>query len=88
MAMTIKYSLSHKVEVSERSETSKTANWASNWLFESTFFFKKIIACHKVEISERFKSHRLELKGQSSNLKHVEKIDGWKLNGKNDDLHK
>ena len=30
---------------------------------------------HKVEISERFKSHKLEFKGQSSNLKHVEKID-------------
>ena len=30
---------------------------------------------HKVEISECFKSHRLEFKGQSSNLKHVEKID-------------
>ena len=30
---------------------------------------------HKVEISERFKSHRLEFKGQRSILKHVEKID-------------
>ena len=30
-------------------------------------------ASHKVEISERFKSHRYEFKGQSSNLKHVEK---------------
>ena len=35
---------------------------------------------HKVEISERFKSHRLQFKGQSSNLKHAEKIDEslWK----------
>ena len=41
---------------------------------------------HKVEISERFKSHRLEFKGQSSNLKHVEKIDEKKLNGKNVDI--
>ena len=30
---------------------------------------------HKVEISERFKGHKLEFKGQTSNLKHVEKID-------------
>ena len=28
---------------------------------------------HKVEISERFKSHRTEFKSRSSNLKHVEK---------------
>ena len=41
---------------------------------------------HKVEISERFKSHRLEFKGQSSNLKHVEKIDEQKLNGENVDI--
>ena len=34
-----------------------------------------ISASHKVEISECFKSHWLEFKGQSSNLKHVEKID-------------
>ena len=32
-------------------------------------------ASHKVEISEHFKSHRLEFKGQRSNLKHVEKTD-------------
>ena len=38
---------------------------------------------HKVKISERFKSHRLEFKGQSSNLKHVEKNDELKLNGEN-----
>ena len=31
--------------------------------------------CHKVEISERFKSHRLKFKVQRSTLKHVEKID-------------
>ena len=37
---------------------------------------------HKVEISERFKSHWTDFKGQSSNLKHVEKIDDRKLNGK------
>ena len=30
---------------------------------------------HEVEIGKRFKSHRLEVKGQSSNLKHVEKND-------------
>ena len=30
---------------------------------------------HKVEISERFKNLRLEFKGESSNLKHEEKID-------------
>ena len=41
---------------------------------------------HKVEISERFKSQRLEIKGQSSNLKHVEKIDEWKFNGENVDI--
>ena len=28
---------------------------------------------HKVEINERFKSHWTDFKGQSSNLKHVEK---------------
>ena len=41
---------------------------------------------HKVEISERFKSHRLALKGQSSNLKQVEKTDEWKFNGQNVDI--
>ena len=40
-------------------------------------------ASHKVEISERFKNHKLEFKGQTSDLKHVKKIDEWKLNGKN-----
>ena len=29
---------------------------------------------HKVEMSERFKGHRTEFKGQNSNLKHVEKL--------------
>ena len=41
---------------------------------------------HKVEISERFESHRLELKGQSTNSKHAEKIDELKLNGENVDI--
>ena len=41
---------------------------------------------HKVEISERFKSLRLEFKGQNSNLKHVEKNDKRKLNGENVDI--
>ena len=40
---------------------------------------------HKVEISERFKSHWNDYKGQSSNLKHVKKIDEYKRNGKNVD---
>ena len=43
-------------------------------------------AYHKVEISERFKSHRLEFKGQSSNLKHVEKIDKCKVDVENVDI--
>ena len=30
---------------------------------------------HKIKISERLKSEKLDFKGQSSNLKHVEKID-------------
>ena len=41
---------------------------------------------HKIEISERFKSHKLEFKGQASSLKFVEKIDEWKLNGENADI--
>ena len=41
---------------------------------------------HKVEISERFKSHWNDFKGQSSNLKHVEKIDEYKRHGKNVDI--
>ena len=42
-----------------------------------------ISVSHKVKISERFKSHSLQFKGQGSNLKHVEKIDGRKLNAEN-----
>ena len=38
---------------------------------------------HKVEISERFKNHRLEFEGQSANLKHAEKIDERKVNAEN-----
>ena len=41
---------------------------------------------HKVELSERFKSHGFEFKGQSSNLKHEDKIDEWKLHGENVDI--
>ena len=33
------YSLSHKVEIRERSKTSKTGKWASNWSFECQRFF-------------------------------------------------
>ena len=58
-----------------------------------TFFERLIISwdrvysvSHKVEMSERFKSHSLEFKGQSSNLKHVEKIDECSLNEKNVDI--
>ena len=41
---------------------------------DSVFEMYLYSVSHKVEISERFKSHRLEFKGQSSNLKHVEKL--------------
>ena len=48
--------------------------------FETVAFFNFMghaiySVSHKVEISERFKSHRLEFKRQSSNLKNLEKID-------------
>ena len=41
---------------------------------------------HKIEISERFKNQWTDFKGQISNLKHVEKNDEYKFNGKNVDI--
>ena len=40
-----------------------------------SFKESKYSMSHKVEISQRFKSHRLEFNSQRSNLKHIEKID-------------
>ena len=61
----------------ESGECRKSAFMLSNaFTAKCNFFMVKLIACPiKVEISERFKGHRLEFKGQSSNLKHAEKID-------------
>ena len=57
--------------------------------FETFVYFNFMghaIVSHKVEVSERFKSHWTDFKSQSSDLKHVEKIDEWKLNGKKVDV--
>ena len=85
-------SLSNKVEIIEHLKTPKTCDGA----MYSDFFFKTVIiscsldmlyiASHKVEISERFKNYWTDFKSQRSHLKHVEKIDEWKLHGKNVDI--
>ena len=48
---------------------------AADQFVEFTVDVRIYSVSHKVEISERFKSHRIEFKGQSSTLKHAEKID-------------